>query len=235
MGATYTVTEDPYAQDGFTTTVTGDVTGDATGDATGTITRNKESEVVFTNTRHLGGLTVTKKIDGNGAETEKEFTFTVTLEHDTLPLNNNYGVQFSNVPLEEGETGYKAKASFTLKGGEQKALTGIPVGTKYTVEEAPYNEQGYTTTPSTRKVEGTIAAYVNNATASENKVEFTNIRSVGKLVVSKTVTGNAGKRSANLTSRSPSPKTSMARMSMTPTRPPSQPPPMRARPPSRAA
>ena len=149
VGATYTVTEDPYAQDGFTTTVTGDVTGDATGDATGTITRNKESEVVFTNTRHLGGLTVTKKIDGNGAETEKEFTFTVTLEHDTLPLNNNYGVQFSNVPLEEGETGYKAKASFTLKGGEQKALTGIPVGTKYTVEEAPYNEQGYTTTPST--------------------------------------------------------------------------------------
>ena len=33
---------------------------------------------------------------------------------------------------------------------------------------------------------------MNNATASENKVEFTNIRSVGKLVVSKTVTGNAG-------------------------------------------
>ena len=175
VGATYTVTEDSYAQDGFTTTVTGD--------ATGTITRNEESEVVFTNTRHLGGLTVTKKIDGNGKDEEKDFKFTVTLEHDTLPLNNYYGVQFSNVALEEGEIGYKATATFTLKGGETKALTGIPAGTKYTVTEQDYTAEGYVTDTPTNAT-GEIT-HGGNPT-----VTFKNTRKVGGLTVSKTVTGN---------------------------------------------
>lgn len=131
VDATYIVTEDSYAQEGFTTTVTGDTTG--------TITWKDEPEVVFTNTRYLGGLTVEKEDPtANGAGDGRHVHFTVTIEHDTLPLNNYYGVQFTNVELAEGETGYKATATFTLKGGETKALTGIPAGTKYTVTEQSY-------------------------------------------------------------------------------------------------
>ena len=177
VGATYIVAEDSYAQAGFTTTDTGNTTG--------TITWKDEPKVVFTNTRYLGGLTVAKETDGNGAEAEDTFNFTVTLEHDTLPLNNNYGVQFSNVPLEEGENGYKATATFILKGGEQKVLTGIPAGTKYTVTEQDYTAEGYVTDTPTNAT-GEIA-HGGNPT-----VTFKNTRNVGGLTVSKTVAGNDG-------------------------------------------
>ena len=175
VGATYIVAEDSYAQEGFTTTYTGNTTG--------TITWKDEPEVVFTNTRYLGGLTVAKETDGNGAETEDTFNFTVTLEHDTLPLNNNYGVQFENVELAEGETGYKVTATFTLKGGEKKALTGIPAGTKYTVTEQDYTAEGYVTDTPTNAT-GEIT-HGGNPT-----VTFKNTRKVGGLTVSKTVAGN---------------------------------------------
>ena len=176
VGATYIVAEDSYAQAGFTTTDTGNTTG--------TITWDEVPRVEFTNTRYLGGLTVAKETDGNGAETEDTFNFTVTLEHDTLPLNNYYGVQFSNVALEEGETGYKATATFTLKGGETKALTGIPAGTKYTVTEQDYTAEGYVTDILTNNATGEIT-HGGNPT-----VTFKNTRKVGGLTVSKTVTGN---------------------------------------------
>ena len=176
VGATYIVAEDSYAQAGFTTTDTGNTTG--------TITWDEVPRVEFTNTRYLGGLTVAKETDGNGAETEDTFNFTVTLEHDTLPLNNYYGVQFSNVALEEGETGYKATATFTLKGGETKALTGIPAGTKYTVTEQSYTAEGYVTDILTNNATGEIT-HGGNPT-----VTFKNTRKVGGLTVSKTVTGN---------------------------------------------
>ena len=176
VGATYIVTEDSYAQAGFTTTDTGNTTG--------TITWDEEPRVEFTNTRYLGGLTVEKETDGNGAETEDTFNFTVTLEHDTLPLNNYYGVQFTNVALEEGETGYKATATFILKDGETKALTGIPAGTKYTVTEQDYTAEGYVTDILTNNATGEIT-HGGNPT-----VTFKNTRKVGGLTVSKTVAGN---------------------------------------------
>ena len=172
-GTAYTVTEGDYSQAGFIiTTSTG---------ATGTIETGKTAAASFTNTHKVGGLTVQKTLGGNGADTTKDFTFTVTLEHETLPLNNDYGVQFKTVP--NGETGYKATATFTLKGGESKILTGIPVGTDYTVTEGDYTAEGYVTTTPTNAA-GTIAMNGNP------KVEFVNTRNVGKLTVSKTVAGN---------------------------------------------
>ena len=171
-GTAYTVTEGDYSQAGFITTSTGE---------TGTIETGKTAAASFTNTHEVGGLTVRKTLGGNGADTAKEFTFTVTLEHETLPLDNDYGIQFTTVP--NGETGYKATATFTLKGGESKALTGIPVDTAYTVTEGDYKAEGYVTTTPTNAT-GTIAMNGNP------KVEFVNTRNVGKLTVSKTVAGN---------------------------------------------
>ena len=173
-GTAYTVTEADVKADGFTTNSV---------DASGSIATGNTAAATFTNTHKVGGLTVEKTIDGNGKDEEKDFTFTVTLEHDTLPLNNNYGVQFENVTLAEGETGYKATATFTLKDGEQKVLTGIPAGTKYTVTEQDYTAEGYVTDIPTN-AKGTITEDGNPI------VTFKNTRNVGGLTVSKTVAGN---------------------------------------------
>ncbi len=176
-GTEYTVTEADAKQDGFTTT---------SENASGSIATGGTATASFTNTHKAGGLTVAKTIDGNGKDAIEDFTFTVTLEHDTLPLNNNYGVQFTNVALEEGD-GYKATATFTLKGGEEKALTGIPAGTKYTVTEQDYTAEGYVTTVGAVE---TLTATGEITHGGNPTVTFKNTRKVGGLTVSKTVTGN---------------------------------------------
>ena len=175
-GTAYTVTEADYKQEGFIT---------EPASASGTIATGTTATASFTNTHEVGGLTVKKTLDGNAADENKDFSFTVTLAHDTLPLNNNYGVQFTAAALGEGETGYKATATFTLKGGETKVLTGIPADTEYTVSEQDYTAEGYVTTTPTNAT-GAIAKGGNPT------VEFKNTRNVGNLTVSKTVKGNAG-------------------------------------------
>ena len=175
-GTAYTVIEKDYKQEGFIT---------EPASASGAIATGTTATAAFTNTHEVGGLTVKKTLGGNAADANKEFSFTVTLAHDSLPLNNDYGVQFTAAALGEGETGYKATATFTLKGGETKVLTGIPTGTKYTVSEADYTAEGYVTTTPTN-ASATIAKDGNPT------VEFKNTRNVGNLTVSKTVKGNAG-------------------------------------------
>ena len=175
-GTAYTVIEKDYKQEGFITT---------SENASGSIATGGTATASFTNTHEAGGLTVQKLTDGNGDDEGKLFSFTVTLEHATLPLNNTYGdVPFTNVPKAEGETGYKATATFTLKGGETKALTGIPAGTKYTVTEQDYTAEGYVTNILTNNATGEIT-HGGNPT-----VTFKNTRKVGGLTVSKTVAGN---------------------------------------------
>ena len=174
-GTAYTVIEKDYKQEGFIT---------EPASASGAIATGTTATAAFTNTHEVGGLTVKKTLGGNAADANKEFSFTVTLAHDSLPLNNDYGVQFTAAALGEGETGYKATATFTLKGGETKVLTGIPTGTKYTVSEADYTAEGYVTTTPTN-ASATIAKDGNPT------VEFKNARNVGNLTVSKQTAGNA--------------------------------------------
>ena len=58
-GTTYEVTEASYTADGYTVEKTGEE---------GTIADGTTAEATFTNTRNVGGLTVTKKTAGNGLE-----------------------------------------------------------------------------------------------------------------------------------------------------------------------
>src|SRR5699024_5929061 len=98
--------------------------------------------VVFTNTRDVGSLTVSKEVTGNGGETDQDFRFTVTLENEDVEVNNTYdGVTFTAVNGND----HVASATFTLKHGEKKELTGIPAGTTYTVAEDGYTADGYET------------------------------------------------------------------------------------------
>lgn len=163
-GVGYTVSENDYSSDGYVTTKTGDI---------GTIVGDETQTAAFTNTRNAeGSLTVTKALEGNDADTSKEFTFTVTLSDTTI--SGTYG----DVDFENGV------ATFTLKGGESKVIEGLPNGTEYVVEEADYRNDGYVTEKT-----GDTGTIDENAPAV---AAFTNTKNTyGNLTVSKTVSGDA--------------------------------------------
>lgn len=153
----------------------------------GTIETDKTSNAAFINykgTLPTGNLTVSKTVDGNAGDKQKDFHFTVELTNDTVSGT------FGNMTFANGV------ATFTLKHGESKTATGLPL-TDYTVTEAEANQDGYTTTSQGET--GTIA--------QDAKAEFTNTKTSGggggdpgvdpgagkgNLTVSKTVTGNQG-------------------------------------------
>lgn len=92
---------------------------------------------VFTNTAKTGSLTVKKTVVGG--DSQREFGFTVTLaDGDGEPVSGTFGKGEDAVTFADG------KATFTLKDGGEKAITGLPVGARYTVAEDA--AEGYTTT-----------------------------------------------------------------------------------------
>lgn len=78
----------------------------------------------------IGGLTVSKVVEGNDKDTDKGFHFTVTLSDTSIN-----GI-FDDMTFSNGV------AVFTLKHGESITVKRIPDGTRYTVEESGY--EGYT-------------------------------------------------------------------------------------------
>lgn len=92
---------------------------------------------VFTNTAKTGSLTVKKTVVGG--DSQREFGFTVALaDGDGEPVSGTFGKGEHAVTFAGG------KATFTLKDGGKKAITGLPVGARYTVAEDA--AEGYTTT-----------------------------------------------------------------------------------------
>ena len=123
-----------------------------------------------TNTTHNsvsreGSLTVKKKVVGG--DSQREFGFTVALtDGDGEPISGTFGEGENAVELTDG------KATFTLKDGEKKTITGLPVGARYAVTEDA--AEGYTTTAD--GAEGTVteggatAAFTNTyGTATEGR------------------------------------------------------------------
>lgn len=105
---------------------------------------------VFTNTAKTGSLTVKKTVVGG--DSQREFGFAVTLtDGDGEPVSGTFGKGKNAVTFTDG------KATFKLKDGEEKAITGLPVGARYTVAEDAV--EGYTTTVNEAdgsKVEGAV-------------------------------------------------------------------------------
>lgn len=126
VGTKYTVTE----------TATSDYkSGVVGGNAEGTIVIDQVQEVEFVNTYDVeakyGDLSVTKSVTGDGADLNKEFRFTVS-------INQRLTQRFGDMSFVNGI------ATFTLKHGETKKATGLPVGITYTVIEE--DAAGYVTT-----------------------------------------------------------------------------------------
>ena len=119
----------------------------------GTIGKNESGESVttgaaatFVNNRAVGDLSISKTVTGNAGETDREWKFEVTLtspsENITLADSYTYTVGNFEKPL----TLTEGKGTITLTHGETAKITGLPVGTTYTVTEVKANEDNYTTT-----------------------------------------------------------------------------------------
>ena len=120
--------------------------------------------LTLTNSYAQGGLTVKKTIDGNAADENDVFTFTVTLtDKDGKAVSGTF----------DTHTFVDGKCSFTLKGGESENFADLPIGVTYTVTEAP--ALGYVQTAPTAPATGVIST-------EAAVVSFTNVRDVVRLV-----------------------------------------------------
>lgn len=157
--ATVTVTDDGAGKLSAKTKIA-QLTDDA-GDAA---ERTVEA-AVFTNTAKTGSLTVKKTVVGG--DSQREFGFAVALaDGDGEPVSGTFGKG------EHAATFTDGKATFKLKDGEEKAITGLPVGVHYTVAEDAV--EGYTTTAEgaegTVTEDGALAAFTNTyGTATEGR------------------------------------------------------------------
>lgn len=157
--ATVTVTDDGAGKLSAKTKIA-QLTDDA-GDAA---ERTVEA-AVFTNTAKTGSLTVKKTVVGG--DNQREFDFTVALaDGDGEPVSGTFGKGEDAVTFADG------KASFTLKDGGEKVITGLPVGARYTVAEDA--AEGYTTTAEgaegTVTEDGATVAFTNTyGTATEGR------------------------------------------------------------------
>lgn len=128
-----------------------------------------------------GKLTITNKVEGNGSDPNKEFVYTVTFTGEGK--DGDYIYKKSDNTSGTLKNGDK----IVLKHGESVMLPALPANLVYTVTEDDYTTvDGYTTTPDTRELSGSI---VNKG---DHKADFINERIVNKLTISNTVMGNGG-------------------------------------------
>lgn len=141
----------------------------------------------FVNTRDTGSLEIVKNLDGRTAEFGREFEFTVTLSrNDNIALAGTYLTQSGRTVAFEDNAAGGVTARVRVAGGGSLTILGIPSGTSYTVSEADYTADRYTTT-STGAV-GVVEMAAVRAT-------FLNTRAnpgYGALTVTKTVEAIGG-------------------------------------------
>ena len=141
----------------------------------------------FVNTRDTGSLEIVKNLDGRTAEFGREFEFTVTLSrNDNITLAGTYLTQSGRTVAFEDNAAGGVTARVRVAGGGSLTILGIPSGTSYTVSEADYTADRYTTT-STGAV-GVVETAAVRAT-------FLNTRAnpgYGALTVTKTVEAIGG-------------------------------------------
>lgn len=153
--ATVTVTDDGAGKL-FAKTKIAQLTDDDGGAAERTV-----EAAVFTNTAKTGSLTVKKTVVGG--DSQREFGFTVALaDGDGKPVSGTFGKGEDAVTFAGG------KATFTLKDGGEKAITGLPVGARYTVAEDA--AEGYTTAVNGADGSKAVGAVTEDGTT----VAFTN-------------------------------------------------------------
>ncbi len=108
-------------------------------------------------------LVITKSVQGNAGETDRDFHFVVTFD-----IAGKYHYTKS-----DGATGtIESGGVITLKNGQTATIDTIPVGCNYAVQEEEANKYGYTTTSS-----GTTGKIVNK---TKSYAKFVNVKNVEK-------------------------------------------------------
>ena len=148
----------------------------------GTWKQNADDSFSFSNKLQFGDLTVKKTVTGDLGDQTKEFNFTVTLNDKTI--NGTYGEGDTAMTFTDGV------ADFTLKHNESKTAKNLPAGTTYTVEEKEANQDDYITDVTGN--EGEILADKTGTAAFVNNKEQKTSDPVGKLTVTKEVSGTDG-------------------------------------------
>lgn len=157
VGTVYSVTEEDYTADGYLAAVR---------EYTGTVTDADGTVLPFVNVRHdptdtdPGRLTVTKEVNGTGADPNKTFGFEVVFAGEGAP---------------------QSPQSFTLKDGESRSFSDIPAGVSYTVRET--DPSGYE--PQLSVATGVIAAGETATVVFRNQVPAQTV----KLSVTKKLAG----------------------------------------------
>lgn len=175
------------------------VTGISAGTTTATVTtRNTLGDEVTTTFRITVlpiTFTVEKIVDGNDANREKEFSFTLAVPElagkTVSAVKTASGGTSGTVTISFDATG---AAVFTLAHGEKLSVIGLSYGAVFSISET--DADGYTVSSSLNKQSGTAnfagTAITGQTLESENEIVFTNTRNTyGDLVVTKTVDGNA--------------------------------------------
>ena len=182
----YTVTESDYSSYGYVTTSKG---------GTGTVVAKTTQTAAFTNTRNVypptpedktGDLTITKTVTGTGGSWTKQFIFTVTFDAapDTVFRYIGEGVAGGTI---------KSGGTIALAHGQSITIVGLPEGTRYTVTEGDYSQDGYVT--SSWGASGTIVARATQTASFTNAHKVTPPEpedKTGGLTITKTVTGDLG-------------------------------------------
>ena len=91
--------------------------------------------ITVANERNTGSLSVEKTVIGTGAQTEKDFTFTLQLTNTGVKLEGAYPATINGVKTDDVEVDANGQATLILKDGETITIKGIPTGTAYTVTE----------------------------------------------------------------------------------------------------
>ena len=155
----------------------------------------------ITNTKNPGDLELTKKVAGDGADTSKEFEFTIEL---TAPAGETLAESYTFKKGDAEATGItytrngtateteSANSTATVTGIKLKAdetftIVGLPAGTTYKITETDYSAAGYSSSIPPDGKTGTI----RGGTTAKESVEVTNTLSAGDLTVEKTLGVNA--------------------------------------------
>lgn len=181
-GTVCTVTETPVA--GYETTVDGNDT--LTGEAT--IVAGMVKNIAFTNTYSVEDLTITKEVVTDEDVTAPDDAFTITVKltaaaNAVLADSYTYTVKNADGTAGTGGTIAGSVGTITLKNGQTATISGLQIGTGYTVFET---EKAYYTASYAPATISTQSAEIVSGT---NAVTVTNSYNTGNLTVTKTVAG----------------------------------------------
>lgn len=142
----------------------------------------------FTNEYATNNLTLKKQVTGNQGDRDKYFEFTVSITGaaagtvygvnlDNADKTPTVGDQSKNNPdtLTVGEGG-SVLGTFYLKHGQSIIIQGLTPGTDYTITEASYSADGYTTTNTvdSKDSEEGLTTDAQNMGGKNHEVVFTN-------------------------------------------------------------